>query len=154
MARRGVTIKLEGDKELNRKLDQLGARARGALLDAAEAGAEVIEAAAEQKAPGPHIVTGNQKVEGGRAEVDIGPDKEHWYYQFFETGATAHEIAGSPLVFEGDKGLIVTRKVNHTGMPAEPFLRPALSEKSEAAKDAAGERFKPEIDKLGIENAC
>ena len=153
MAKRGMTIKLEGSQELKRKLEQLKGRARGALLKAAEAGAEVIEAAAEQKAPGPHIATGNQKVEGGRAEVDIGPDKEHWHYQFFETGATSHEITGSPLVFEGEKGLVVTKRVDHPGMPAEPFLRPAMSEKREAAKDAAGQVFKAEIDKLVIDNA-
>lgn len=153
MAKRGVTIKLEGDKELKRKLDLLGRRARGALLKAAEAGAEVIEDAAEQRAPGPHIVIGNQKVEGGRAEVDIGPDKEHWHYQFFETGATAHEISGSPLVFEGEKGLVVTKRVDHPGMPAEPFLRPALSDKREDAKDAAGRVFKAEIDQLVISDA-
>jgi HK97 gp10 family phage protein len=153
MAKRAVTVRLEGDKELKRKLDLLGRRARGALLKAAEAGAEVIENAAEQRAPGPHIVIGNQKVEGGRAEVDIGPDKEHWHYQFFETGATGHEISGSPLVFEGEAGLVVTKKVNHPGMPAEPFLRPALSDKREDAKDAAGRVFKAEIDQLVISDA-
>lgn len=153
MARGGVTVKLEGDKELKRKLDLLGRRARAALLKAAEAGADVVETAAEQRAPGPHIAIGNQKVEGGRAEVDIGPDKEHWHYQFFETGATAHEISGSPLVFEGEQGLIVTKRVNHPGMPAEPFLRPAIDGKREEAKDAAGEVFKAEIDKLVIDNA-
>lgn len=153
MAKRGVTIKLEGDKELKRKLDLLGRRAQAALLKAAEAGAQVIETAAEQKAPGPHIVIGNQKVDGGRAEVDIGPDKEHWHYQFFETGATGHEIKGSPLVFEGEQGLIVTKKVNHPGMPAEPFLRPAIDGKREETKDAAGKVFKAEIDQLVISNA-
>jgi HK97 gp10 family phage protein len=152
MAKR-VTIKIEGDKELKRKLDLLGRRARGSLLKAAEAGAEVIEAAAEQKAPGPHIATGNQKVEGGIAEVSIGPDKEHWHYQFFETGATGHEITGSPLIFEGKTGLVVTKRVDHPGMQAEPFLRPALSERSEAAKDAAGRVFKSEIDQLVISDA-
>lgn len=153
MAKRVVTIKLTGDKELKRKLDQLGRRAQASLLKAAEAGAQVIEDAAEQKAPGPHIATGNQKIDGGRAEVDIGPDEEHWHYQFFETGASGHEITGRPLVFEGKQGLVVTRRVNHPGMPAEPFLRPAMSERREEAKDAAGKVFKAEIDKLVISNA-
>lgn len=143
-----TTIKLTGDLELKRKLEQLKARARGALLDAAEAGADVVQADADRRAPGPHIITGNKVVEGGKATVEIGPDKEHWYYQFAETGATAHEITGAPLVFLGERGLIITRKVAHPGMDAHPFLRPALSTQRDAARDKAGEVFRREIDKL------
>lgn len=150
MAKKTISLELTGDRELKSKLDALGVRARAALLDAAKAGAEVIEAAAEPNAPGPFIIIGNEKVEGGVASVEIGPDEEHWYFRFFEFGATQHEIKGSPLVFEGDAGLVVTRKVGHPGMAAEPFLRPAADEKKDAAKDAAGQVFRAEIERLTI----
>lgn len=130
------------------KLEALGARARGALLEAAGAGSEVIRNEADRLAPGPHIITGNERVEGGVAEVSIGPDEEHWYYRFFEFGATDHEIRGNPLVFQGEAGLVVTRRVNHPGMAARPFLRPAASGMKEQAKDAAGQVFRAEIEKL------
>lgn len=143
-----TSVKITGDAELKRKLAQLGTKARGALLDAAMAGGEVIEQAAEPKAPGPHIEIGHEKIDGGRASVEIGPDKEHWFYQFFETGASRHEIKGSPLVFEGERGLVITQKVDHPGIPAAPFLRPAMQSKKDAARDAAGRMFRRVIDKL------
>lgn len=150
MAKKMITTSLKGDQELKDKLDQLGKRGRAALLPAARAGAAVIEMEAEILAPGPHIVTGNEKTEGGVAEIEIGPDEEHWEYRFVEYGATEHEIKGNPLVFEGKKGLIITRKVNHPGLAAKPFMRPAAVRKQDAAKDAAGKVFKAEIDKLVI----
>lgn len=145
---RGVKVEISGDAELKRKLELLGAKARAALLDAARSGAEEIEREADKLAPEPHIEIGDERVEGGTAEVSIGPDDAHWYYRFFEFGATRHEIKGNPLVFEGEKGLIVTRRVNHPGMPARPFLRPAADMRKEAAVKRVGETFRREIDKL------
>lgn len=149
-----VNLKITGERDLKRKLDELGAKARGALLKAAQAGGEVIQADANGSAPGPHVVVGNGKVEGGRAEVSIGPDKEHWYYQFFETGASEHEIKGSrkrkgkAIAFEGDDGLVVTGSVDHPGIEAKPFLRPAIDRRKEQARDRAGKVFKEEIDRM------
>ena len=147
-----MSLKLIGDKDLKRKLDQLGVKARVALLPAARAGAKPIQRVANQKAPGPNIVTGNEEVEGGRAEISIGPDKEHWYYGFFEFGATEHEIKGKPLLaFEGDSGPVITKRIkSHPGMPAEPFLRPAADSQKNAAKDEAGKVFRVEINKLTV----
>jgi len=149
-----MNVKIVGDAELKRKLDALGARARGALLDAAQAGGEVIQGDANRKAPGPHVVVGGEKVTGGRAEVSIGPDKDHWYYQFHETGAGGHEIGpkkkrkGKAIAFEGSNGLVVVGGAKHPGIPANPFLRPAMDGNREQAKDAAGKVFRDEIDKL------
>lgn len=142
-------IKLEGDQELKRKLEQLKGKARGALLDAAKAGAEPIQDDAQRDAPGGEpILIGNEKIDGGTAEVDIGFDEEKWFLRFFEFGATAHEITGSPIAFEGENGLVMTGKVDHPGMPAKPFLRPAADNNKDSARDAAGKVFKAEIDKL------
>lgn len=145
---RSVKVEIRGDDELKRKLEMLGAKARAVLLDAARAGAEEIEREATRLAPEPHIHVGGEKVDGGAAEVSIGPDDDHWYYRFFEFGATQHEIKGNPLVFEGENRLIVTRRVNHPGMPARPFLRPALDTRKEASVKRVGETFRREIDRL------
>jgi HK97 gp10 family phage protein len=141
-------MEISGDRELKRKIEQLKGRARAALLDAAEAGAGIIKRAAEPNAPGPHIEIGNEKVKGGVAEVEIGPDREHWYYRFFEFGAGQHEIKGSPLVFEGNSGTVVTGKVSHPGMAAEPFLRPAADKNEDEVRDEAGKVFRREIDRI------
>ncbi len=151
MPKKILTTRFSGDKELKDKLDQLGKRGRAALLPAARAGAQVIEMEAEILAPGPHIYTGNEKIDGGVAEIEIGPDEEHWAWRFFEFGATEHEIKGSPLVFEGEHGLVITKSVNHPGMTAKPFMRPAAVRKEVEAGKEAGKVFKSEIDKLVID---
>lgn len=148
MARNSVSVDLNGDEELKKKLAALKGMARGVLLDAAKDGAEIIRRMADGRAPGPHIEIGNEKVDGGVAEVHIGPDKEHWFYRFFEFGAGSHEIKGSPLVFEGDTKTVVTKKVNHPGMPAKPFLRNTAAEKKDETKNKIGEVFKRGINRI------
>ena len=151
MPSKGTQIKLEGIDELRKKLDQLQSRVDDAMLDAARAGAKVIVDEANSNAPGPHVVVGNEQTQENEASVEIGPDEEHWYYRFFETGATAHEIKaakGSALAFEGSAGDVITRSVDHPGMAANPFLRPAMEDKEEAAKNAAGKEFRREIERI------
>lgn len=150
MAKVKMKVEIVGDEQLKLKLQRLGQRAQGALVKANQAGAEPVKGTANSKAPGPHIHQGPVKVNGGRAESSIGPDKEHWYYTFAEFGATRHEITGEPLVFEGRNGLVITRKVDHPGHPADPFLRPAAEQERDAARDAAGKVFRAEIDKETI----
>ena len=149
---KAVSVKLIGDKELKSILDQLGKEGRVALLPAARAGGDVIKDVANNRAPGPHIIMGNEKQEGGTAEVEIGPDEEHWHYRFTEFGASPHEITGDPLVFKGEGGIIRTPKVNHTGMEARPFLRNTAAEKKKPARDAAGSEFLKRIMRIWNRN--
>lgn len=145
-----MKIVMEGGEELKAKLRALGQAVVRINREAALAGAEVIEDAAEMRAPGPHISKEVVRADENQAEVAIGPDKEHWYYQFTETGATRHEIKaakGGVLAFLGDSGLVITKKVDHPGMAAKPFLRPAMNTQRDAAKDKAGEVFREEIEK-------
>ena len=145
-----VTFKLEGFDELLEKFEQLGERARQAVIEAAQAGADVVQAAANPNAPGPNIQTRVSEKKLGQATVDIGPDREHWYYQFAETGATYHEIKGAKrlLTFEGEQGLVRARLVRHPGMPAAPFLRPAIDENQDEAAAAAMQEFMEAIQTL------
>lgn len=148
MGRAKITVSIKGDKELKRKLERLGTRAQAALGRAAQAGAGPVKESANQMAPGPHIITSEPVINGSQASVDIGPDEEHWAYRFIEFGAKPHEISGSPLIFEGRNGLVITKKVQHPGLTARPFLRPAAKSQQDAARDAAGNVFKKEIDAL------
>jgi len=122
-----VRVTIEGADELRRKLRELAEGASLVVGKATEAGGEEVERYAEQRAPGPHIVTELQKVTRTRGLVRIGPDKKHWYYRFLEMGTRPHQIIGNEwLMFGGREGFVRTHQVDHPGMAARPFLRPAI----------------------------
>ena len=143
-----MTIK--GDKELLDKIAKMGTQISGVIEDAALTGAEEFKERANNLAPGPHIETDTVKKTKTFAEVEIGPDEEHWYYRFFETGTAPHEFppdqAGG-LELMGIGELIVRMIVHHPGMPAQPFLRPAFDEKRKDAGNKTGDRFLEVINK-------
>lgn len=122
---------------LRDQLKELEKAARKQILEQAVlAGAAVVKEEANQDAPGPHIEVALEKATDRNATAKVGPDAEHWFYRFTELGATPHEISGAPLVFMGEEGKVVTSSVSHPGMPARPFLRPAMERKSEEAQQA------------------
>lgn len=143
-----VSVKVKGGEELARKLKALSVDVQAVLSEAVRAGAEVVRESAASRAPGPHIEIDEKEKKAQAVTYEIGPDEEHWYYRFFETGATEHEIKGSPLVFEGAAGLVITAYVQHPGLVAEPFLRPAIDEEGERAAAAVGAEIKKTIDRL------
>lgn len=145
-----IRMTIKGDKELLKKLIALGDGVEQVLEDAATAGAEVIADQANKDAPGPHIEVEATEKSRTSATVEIGPDEDHWYYRFFETGVAAHPITpktAGGLAFMGREGEKVLQYVWHIGMPAQPFLRPAMDEEKQSAVDATGAQFKQEIDK-------
>jgi len=142
-----VVVRIEGGEELLRQLRRLGVDVGAVLEEAALAGARAIAEDANQRAPGPHVETNVEKRSKGSVTVDIGPDKEHWWYRFFESGAQPHEIKGTPLVFEGDAGTVVTGRVSHTGMAARPFLRPALDTREKEATDQVGRVLRGAVER-------
>lgn len=103
-----ITIEPKSLAEFNRKLERLAKAVREEVVTLAlAAGGGVIQSAAEQKAPGPHIgvevMKGSELMKGWRSAkaqgvkpnalyVAIGPDKEHWYYRFHEYGVKAHSV--------------------------------------------------------------
>lgn len=141
-----VVVTIEGGEELLAKLQQLGVDVRGVLKEAILAGAEEIWRPANQNAPGPHVIAEVTDSDQNSATVGIGPDKEHWYYQFFETGAQAHEITGAPLAFVGEEGTVITGRVGHPGMAAKPFLRPAFDRHKGDAEDSVGESLRKVVE--------
>ena len=146
MARR-ISIQIEGGEELLKALRKLGPDVERVLEDAALEAAQEIVDAANPRAPEPMIraeVTDSTK---GKVTADVGMPDEKWYWRYLETGATSHEIAGQPLVFEGELGLVTTGGVRHPAMAARPFLRPAFDSRHEAAKDRAGQVLRKAVEK-------
>ena len=121
------------------------------LEQAAQAGADVIADEANHLAPGPYIDTDVVGLTWAHADVEIGPDKEHWYYLFYETGTAPHEVTPRSvggLEFPGQEGEMVVRQiVSVPGMAARPFLRPAFDGKKDEAEEATGREFLKVINK-------
>lgn len=143
------TVRIEGMEDLLRKLKRLQDDVNGVLDEATLEGAEVIREYANVLAPGPHIE--KELVERTRlaAEAHIGPDDAHWYYKFSETGTGPHEIGPSvkrAVAFLGDEGAVVRQHVDHSGHPAEPFLRPAIDTQKAKATKTVGDVLRRKIE--------
>lgn len=147
----GFRAEIKGDEELKKKIIGLRKDISAILDQAAGAGANVIADEANHLAPGPHIETEIVESTWTHSDINIGPDKEHWYYQFFETGVQPHEITPSKvggLAFPGREGEMVVRVfASHQGMGAKPFLRPAHDTKKGDAEEATGRKFLQVINK-------
>lgn len=143
------SMRLEGGEELLDALNRMDVSVKGELRGAALAGAEIVAEVAKSMAPGPEIEAQVSQASALLVMVDVGPDAEHWFYRFYETGAAAHEIQGAALlVFEGREGTVVTPHVSHPGMAAQPFLRPAFDESQDSARDTMGARLRSRIEEV------
>lgn len=126
-----VTYKMFGLEEHLKQIRKLGQAADVAKMEAALAGAEVIQDAANPKAPGPNIgiEVDAPSLARGITAVNIGPLKEFWYYRFFEFGTSPHEISPEAAQalrgFEGGQE-IFSEGHQVGGIAAQPFLRPAM----------------------------
>lgn len=148
----GFGVDIQGDEELIKKFQSMAKDfAAGVLEESALAGAEKIAERANSLAPGPFIEIELDKKTRDYATVKIGPDEEHWYYRFFETGVGPHEITPEKtggLQFPGAGGEAIVRVIaSHQGMGAKPFLLPAFDEKIGQAKEATGQKFLDVINK-------
>ena len=140
-------VHIDGLDEALAALRRAGVSTRPILRAASEAGAEIIAEAARGLAPGPEIETDVVESKADSITVDVGPTKAKWYYRFFETGAGPHAIKGKPLlIFEGDLGLVRIEAVQHPGMAAEPFLRPAYDAHGNEAVDEIGDKLRAAIE--------
>ena len=142
------SMTLEGAEELLAKLADMGAAVMTVVWESAEDGATVIKDRANDLAPGRNIETEFRKTVPGQADVAVGFPKDKYYYQFFETGTTAHEI--SPQNREALHGFGQDAfSAGHTvgGISAKPFLRPAIDENAEQVQAAVGKRLVVEIQK-------
>lgn len=145
-----VRVTIEGGEELARQLRRLGLAAADVLPMAVEAGGMVLRDLARPKAPGPEIELEMEKG-SGKATATIGPAKKKWYYRFFElgTGVGTRSTKGR-FVFRGEDGrLRIVREIDHPGMAARPFLRPAFDEGQDEAVGKAGDALRSRIEGVG-----
>ena len=128
-----LRVEVKNLDEVKRILEQLGERANAALPAAVEEGAKVLAAKIAERAPGPHIA---YEMDGSSALV--GPDKEHFYYAFFETGTSRHlvEPREKQALHWGGEAFSAGHAVG--GVTASPFMRPAVDEGADDVGAAVG----------------
>jgi len=149
MADTRFIARVDGGNELVQRLRAAGGNARKTLRGALRAGAAPVAADADARAPATHVKkrivvrVSAPRIDIYEARIKFA--KRVWYLRFREEGVTAHEIKGWPLVFEGNNGLVVARKINHPGQAAHPMLRPALTTKQHEAVAAMGEAFRKAV---------
>lgn len=135
-----------------------------AMNTALLAGGVILRDEAAARAPGPHIImkliTGRtlkgkryrslgakKAVKNNSRFVAIGPDYDHWYYRFFEFGATAHDVSVRDPGFIAFENVVAAFAKRSGGTPMRPFLRPAIDSKGQAAIDAMTSVMNHEIKK-------
>ena len=144
-----MRLEIKGLQELAGKLEDLGLDVESVLAGAVLAAGQLVADGANTNAPGPDIVSEVDEEESSQdaVVVNVGPKDEKWYYKFAETGATEHEISSvGALAFEGRAGLVITKSLEHPGVVAKPFLRPALASNKDQARDEIGKHIKDVID--------
>lgn len=148
-------INVKGLAELNKFLEQMPLKvANNVLRGALRAGANVIktEAQAQLTAHG-NVKTGvlsaglrvSTRNKGGLVAATLITKGKHGYVaNWIEYGAAAHEIrpkGAKSLFFAGVFG----KSVQHPGIKAKPFMRPALDMRAGAAVVAVGEYVKKRL---------
>lgn len=173
------TVTVEGGDELTHKLRLAGDQVTDILPQAGQAGGDLIRDFALTGAPGPHVIA-----EAGRpwnakqVTFLVGPDRDHWYYRFFEFGVQPFEIdmiskRSSRSAVDRKRSAKIGREVTKRGrsiksdfravrfgldsifsvvrpggFAAKPFLRKAVREHNYAIADRVGTVFKRVLDAL------
>ena len=173
------TVVVEGGEALTHKLRLAGDRITEVLPKAGQAGGDLIRGFALRGAPGPHVIAAPGKPWNAKeVSFEVGPDKDHWYYRFFEFGVQNFEInmiskrstrsavnkkrsdklgrtvsmRGRPI--KSDKRAVkfgagnIFSSVFRGPMPAKPFMRKAVREHNDAIAQKVGDVFKRVLDAL------
>lgn len=129
----GFRIEIENLNEVVGLLEALGPKAKTALPEAVEQGAEVLKERMAARGPGDGI---GVEMDGSTAYV--GPLKEKFYYVFFELGTSAHGVKprGARALNWGGDAFSAGHVVG--GIAPEPFMRPAVDEGADAVGEKVG----------------
>lgn len=151
---------ITGGAELQAFLDQLPAKMEANIMRSAmRQGANVIRDEIKQNVPvrsgdlrdSIKVSTGSRKGVV-KATVRVG-NRKAWYAHLIEyTGAAAHSISAKGkgmLSFGG----FFSKSVQHPGMQAKPFVRPALDGRANDAIQAVGDQVRKRLTKEGLSNA-
>ena len=150
-------INVAGFEGLQAFLDALPAKVEANIMRSAlRAGAVIVAKKAKEDAPdNTGKLKANIRVSARlskgvvTASAKVG-SKSAWYWHFIEySGAKPHKIRankGKALAFAGR----VYKYVQHPGMKAKPFLRPALYTQQDDVLNAVTEQIKKRLTKEGI----
>jgi len=143
------SIKVEGIDEVVRELERRQGNLREALEAIVLAGGEVIRQAAISRSDGK--IAANMTKEpisksAKRIEVGIGPSRREWYARLIETGTGAHTVKRKRAKALNIGQMGFRALMQHPGMKARPFLRPALDENGDAAQAAIADEAKKALD--------
>lgn len=147
---------VKGLSELQRLLDQLPAKIeKNVMRGAMRAGAKPILVEAKARVPvesgelrdGLKIKTSGR---GSRVVASVRATGPHAFLaNFFEYGTSPHLIPGPLAIGQG-----FVQGVEHPGISARPFLRPAMDAKTREAVVAAGNYIKKRLaTKHGLDTA-
>ena len=136
-------IEVRGDKELIAKLKRMNVNISDVLEDAVKAGATMVERDADRMAPGPFIDQATVVKTDTKVQINVGPDKEHWYYRFWEFGTQAHgpKRRQAMQIWYGGQVVAFT-KGQVPGVAAQPFLRPAYETNKQQAEMKIGDAIR------------
>lgn len=169
-------IQIKGLAELQRALDQLPAKIEANIMrGAVRAGAKVLQQEARQLAPVGPPSAENARVYGGRegllrdsirisvrlkrgqvfarivAGGKIKSGANVYYAHMVEHGTAAHIIKAPPGAALNVRGSLY-KSVMHPGARKQPFMRPALDTRAQAAVEAAREYIRARLaTKHGID---
>lgn len=156
-------VNVKGMKELHEALQTLPVKLeRNVMRAAINAGARVLRDEARMRAPvksgelraGIRVKSSNVKngtITGGITTAGTKAKPGAWYAHFVEFGTAAHVIRAKPGKFLAFGGGLYTQ-VNHPGARAQPFMRPALDAKGQAAVQAVADKVRSALStKHGID---
>lgn len=126
-------MKVDGLRQLDKALNDLPLKARGPIIRGAlnKAANPMLNAArtlSEVDSPKKKIIkkaSNPRRKNNFTAEVLIGFTKDAWYLRLIETGTSAHKIRAKKASILTDQVMFFGREVDHPGITARPFLRPA-----------------------------
>jgi HK97 gp10 family phage protein len=155
---------VHGLAELRRALNKLPERVELNILSAmARAGAQVVRKDALARlgtADKKSVVLRKRKTRRGLAKYSIGPSGEKFYLMFLELGARPHSIKPKKANVLADKesGFFAGGEVQHPGVTARPWLRPAIDENLhrivEAMRKRGTARLAKETERLARETGA
>jgi HK97 gp10 family phage protein len=137
--------------ELKKALAQKGLSAERVLEAAMVAAGKLVESEAQERLTSVQDAISQETINnaGKSVDVHIGPKSEKWYARFFETGTRPHLVTpknAGALRWYDASGAVIQPVVNVEGIPARPFLRPAVDENINDIRDEAGKVLKRAID--------
>ncbi len=158
-----MTVTLVGKNQIARKLKGLSGKVAGSIARrSGSAGARVIRNEARRLAP---QESGNlRKAINVRVRrfqnksgfhfyvaVDNGPSAKHdgWYAHFLEYGTQPHEIKPNKAsaLNLGSSSAVLYNVVNHPGIAAQPFMRPAFDTKKDDSVKVVSQKLWQNIKK-------